>query len=109
MPGTFFDTFNPTLIDIEASFTEEWTFKGASWPAIFIDTLEETDHVIKGGVLQVTAAAIHVRLEVFQQSGVKLGDIVTVRGSNLSVNGISSDGDAARVLSCGPEGLDIWK
>jgi hypothetical protein len=109
MDGAFFDAFNSVLPDMEAQFTETWILNGVEWPAIFIDTLDEDHHLIKGGALVSAHVKVQIREDIFEQSGVLLGETITVRGIDLMVNQFESDGDASRALLCSPKGTDVWK
>lgn len=109
MPGSFFDTFNPTLLDLEASFGEPWTFQGAEYPAISIETLDVDDKRIKGGAMLDTTVYVLVRREVYDQSGVTHGDPVTVRGVEMVVGRLENNGDASVTLVCAPKGVDVWR
>jgi hypothetical protein len=107
--GVFFDSFNVSLPDMEAQFTEDWTSNGATWPAIAIDTLDEETHVIKGGVLVNVHCKVLVRNEVFEASGVQIGSPVSCRDSEFVIASIQSDGDASKTLMLAPRGIDVWK
>lgn len=109
MSGAFFDSFNVSLPDMEAQFTEDWTFKGAIWPAIAIDNLDIGSKTIRGGQMIDAHTSIIVRDEVFLASGVEKGAVVTARGIEMTVLQINSDGDASKVLVCGPAGINVWR
>jgi hypothetical protein len=109
MPGSFFDTFNPTLMDLEGSFGEPWVFKGGEYPAISIDTLEVDDKRIKGGAMLEASVLVSVRKEVFDQSGAIRGDLVTVRGVEMVIGRLENNGDASVNLICAPKGVDVWR
>ncbi len=109
MGSPFLDAFNAVLPDMEAQFTEDWKFKGVTYPAIEIDRESDSSKQMRGGELDASTITIYVRLEVFQQSGVKEGATVTARGKDFSILSIENDGDAAMELICGPVQIDVWK
>lgn len=104
----FYDNFNAALPDMEAAFGESWTLGSSTFPAISIDKLGVGSKVMKGGQFIDANTTIFVRLDVFNGSGVKKGSIVNVRGTDLAVLEIDSDGDDSRTLVCGPASLDLW-
>jgi len=104
----FFDTFNAALVDMEATFTETWTFKGTDYPAIAIDHESESTRVMKGGVYQDVTTTIYVRKSIFDSSGVTQDATVTARGQDFAVLGIEQEGDDCRTLICGPIQIDVW-
>jgi hypothetical protein len=108
MAGSFFDSFNTALVDLEASFSEDWILNGVTYPAIAINDLADMTIQMKGGGYDTSEVTIFVRLEIFTQSGVKEGDIVTARGKELAVHTIGSQGDACRELTCGPAQIDVF-
>lgn len=109
MAGMFFDAFNSVLPDLEASFGEPWSFKGATYPAIAIDRSVDTSREMKGGNYDVSTTSIYVRLSVFNQAGCKEGDIVSARGKEFAILSIDSEGDDSRELVCGPMQIDVWE
>jgi hypothetical protein len=109
MAGSFFDTFNTTLQDLEGSFGEPWIFKGSEYPAISIDTLDVDDKRIKGGAMFETSVALAVRQEVFDESGVAHGGLVTVRGIEMIVARLENNGDDSVTMVCAPKGVDVWR
>jgi hypothetical protein len=109
MPGSFFDPWNSTLPDFEASFGESWLLNGSEWPAIAIEAMEAGTSIIKGGQLLDAHTRIIIREDVYQASGVKYGSYINVRGTDMSVLTIDNDGDQARTLICGPKGVSIWR
>jgi len=106
--GLFFDAFNSVLPDLEISFGEPWSFKGATYPAIAIDRSVDSSKEMKGGNLDVSTTSIYVRLSVFNQAGCKEGDIVSCRGKDFAILSIDSEGDDSRELVCGPYQIDVW-
>jgi hypothetical protein len=109
MGSPFLDAFNAVLPDLEAQFTEDWIFKGVTYPAIAIDRESDSSRQMKGGELDISTVTLYVRLEVFIQAGCKEGDIITVRGKDFSVLTIDNDGDAAKEMVCGPVQIDVWR
>jgi|SRR5215472_18556961 len=110
MPGAFFDSFNASLQDMEGQFTENWSINGAEYPAIAIETLREDHHVIKGGTLLDVTCRVIMRDEVFEASGVKIGDFVSIRGVDaFAVAHIVMDGDASKTIECVARGIDYWR
>jgi len=108
MASPFLAAFNAALPDLEASFTEDWVFKGVTYPAIAIDHESDTSKQMKGGEYEDVTTIIHVRLAVFLQSKVSSGDIVTSRGQDFAVVTIEQDGDDARAIVCGSPQIDVW-
>jgi hypothetical protein len=108
MGSPFLDSFNSALPDLEAQFTEDWSFNGTTYPAIAIDHQTDSSRQMRGGTMDVDTITIHVRLEIFNSSGVDEGDILTARGIDFAVISIDSDGDDARALICGPVQIDVW-
>jgi hypothetical protein len=109
MAGSFFDSFNAALPALEASFSEDWSVNGATYPAIAINDLHDSTIQMKGGQYDESTISIFVRLEVFNQSGVKEGDVVMARGKEFAVHSIESQGDASRELTCAPAQIDVWE
>lgn len=109
MPSPFLESFNVVLPDMEAQFTEEWIFKGVTYPAIAIDRESDSSKQMKGGEFDVSTISIYVRLEIFEQAGCKEGDTVNARNKDFSILSIESDGDAAVELTCGPVQIDVWR
>lgn len=107
--GLFIDSFNAALPDLEASFGEEWSFKGTTYPAIAIDKSTDSNITMKGGEFDQSATLIYVRLAVFEEAGCKEGDIIGARGKEFAIHSINSDGDDSRELVCGPAQIDIWE
>ena len=107
--GEFFDSFNSSLPEMESDFGENWVLNSGTFPAIAIDNLAVGSKVMLGGQLIDAHTMIFVRLDVFTGSGVKKGDIVTARGTDLTVLEIDSDGDDSRTLVCGPAQIDVWR
>lgn len=108
MAGYALDEFNQVLPDMEAAFTEDWTFGSSTFPAISIDRSKDGHKVMSGGELQDTSTEIFIREDVFQSSGVQKGSIIGARGMRLSVLEVAQDGDASRTLICGPAQIDVW-
>jgi len=108
MAGYFFDSFNATLPDLEASFSEDWIFKGVTYPAIAVNDLHDATIRMTGGEFDESTVAIYVRDAIIQQSGVKEGSVLTARGEELLVHSIESQGDACKELTCGPAQIDVW-
>lgn len=108
MAGSFFASFNATLPDLEASFTEDWIFNGVTYPAIAINDLHDSTIMMKGGGYDESMVSLFVRLEIFIQSGVKEDDVITVRGKDMAVQTVESQGDACKELTCGPLQIDVW-
>jgi hypothetical protein len=106
--GLFFDSFNSVLPDLEASFGEPWSFKGATYPAIAISRLVDSSKEMKGGNYDVSTVSIYVRLSVFNQAGCDEGDIVSARGKDFIILSVDSEGDDSRELVCGPYQIDVW-
>jgi hypothetical protein len=109
MAGSFFDSFNATLVDLEASFSEDWIFKGVTYPAIAINDLHDSTIRMTGGDYDESTVTIFVRDAIVAQSGVKEDDIITARGKELLVHSIESQGDACKELTCGPAQIDVWE
>jgi hypothetical protein len=109
MAGYFFDSFNATLIDLEASFSEDWIRDGVTYPAIAINDLVGQTIMMKGGNFQKADVSIFVRDEVITQSGAAEGDIITARGQEFAILQITSQGDACKELTCGPAQIDVWE
>jgi hypothetical protein len=109
MAGTFFDSFNAALVDLEASFSEDWILKGVTYPAIAVNDLHDSTIRMTGGGLDESTVTVFVRDAVVQQSGVKEDDIIFVRGKELCVLSIESQGDACKELTCGPAQIDVWE
>lgn len=104
----FFDSFNAALVDMEAVFTETWTFNSVDYPAIAIDHEADTTRVMKGGVYQDVNTTIYVRKAVFDSSGVKQDDMITARGQDFTVLAIEQEGDDCRTIICGSPQIDVW-
>lgn len=106
MTGDFYDAYNTSLSDAEAAFGEAFTLirTGETWPTIGIDRDSATSRAMSGGIYVDTQTLVVISLQVFLDSGVKKGDILTTsRGSaRFAVKEIDDDGDAARTLLCGP-------
>ena len=109
MGSPFLDAFNAVLPDLETQFTEDWSYNGVTYPAIAIDREVDSSRQMRGGELDASTITIYIRLEVFQQSGVKEGATVTARGKDFSILSVDNDGDAAKELVCGPVQIDVWK
>ncbi len=109
MAGSFFESFNAALVDLEASFSEDWILKGAAYPAIAINDLHDGTIRMTGGQFDESTVTIFVRDSIIQQSGVLEGDIITARGKQLLVHSIESQGDACKELTCGPAQIDVWE
>jgi hypothetical protein len=109
MAGSFFASFNAALPALEASFSEDWSFKDTVYPAIAIDHEVDSAKMMKGGEFDDATVTIHIRLEVFLLAGCLEGDIVTARGKEFAILSIESDGDDARALVCGPAQIDVWE
>jgi hypothetical protein len=108
MASPFLDSFNSALPDLEASFTEDWSFQGTTYPAIAIDHEVDSSKQMKGGEIDLGDVTIFVRMEVFLSAGLQEGDIVTARGRDFAVMAIDKDGDAAVALVCGSAQIDVW-
>jgi hypothetical protein len=108
MASPFLDSFNAALPALEASFTEDWSFNGITYPAIEIDHEVDSSEQMKGGELDIGNVTIHVRLEVFTQSSVQEGDIISARGKEFAILSVDSDGDAAKALVCGSAQIGVW-
>lgn len=104
----FFDSLNAALPEMESNFTEDWILNNSSYPAIAIDKLAVGSKVMRGGNLIDANTVIFIRLDIFNGSQVKKGNKITVRGTDLTVLEIDSDGDDSRSLICGPAQIDIW-
>jgi hypothetical protein len=109
MAGSFFESFNAALVDLEASFSEDWIIDGVTYPAIAINDLVEQTVMMKGGNFVDVSVSIFVRDEIIASSGVSEGDVITARGQELAVLKIGSQGDACKELTCGPAQIDVWK
>jgi hypothetical protein len=109
MATQFFESFNAALPDLESSFTEDWILDGNIYPAIAIDRLTISEKTIKGGSMLQTAVTIFIREDVFQDSKVELGDMVSTRGQDFAVVSIDQDGDDSRAIGCEPVQIDVWK
>jgi hypothetical protein len=109
MASPFLDAFNAVLPDFEAQFTEDWIFKGVTYPAIAIDREIDSSREMKGGNYDAATIALYVRLSVFQTAGVKEGDTITARGKEFAILSIENDGDDARELVCGSVQIDVWR
>lgn len=105
----FFDAFNGAIPELEASFGEKWTFNGATFPAIAIDKLTVADKAARGGKFVDATTQIFVREKVFTSSGVMKGELISARGQEFSVIEVDQEGDASRILICGPPGIDVWR
>jgi hypothetical protein len=108
MGSPFLDSFNAALPDLEAQFTEDWIFKGVTYPAIAIDREVDASRQMKGGEFDESTISIYVRLAVFLQAGCNEGDIVSARGKDFAILSIDNDGDDSRELVCGPAQIDVW-
>jgi hypothetical protein len=108
MAGTFFDSFNSALVDLEASFSEDWSFNGTTYPAIAINELHDSTVRMTGGEYDESKLTIFVRDAIIQQSGVQEDSVIIARGKTLLVHSIESDGDACKELTCGPTQIDVW-
>jgi hypothetical protein len=108
MAGSFFESFNAGLVDLEASFSEDWILNGVTYPAIAINDLEASTIMMKGGQYVQVSVSIFVRDEIFQQSGAKEGDVVIVRGNEMCIFTVTSQGDACKELTCGPAQIDVF-
>jgi hypothetical protein len=104
----FFDSFNVALPEMEAAFTEDWTLGNSTYPAISMDRETVTSKAMSGGKFVDAQSMLFVRLDIFLQSGVKKGDIITARGDQFIVKEIDQDGDDARTLLLGPSQIDVW-
>jgi hypothetical protein len=102
MGNPFFDAFDASLCEAERVMGEEWSFNGNEYKAIEVDPVTTEMQAMPGGKFRNLSVVVHVRLEVFTSSGVADGSILLVRGDKVRVNRIEKDGDAARVLFCGP-------
>lgn len=109
MGSPFLDSFNAALPDMEAQFTEDFIFKGVTYPAIAIDRESDSSRQMKGGELDISTVSLYVRLEVFEEAGCKEGDVVNMRGKDFAILSIESDGDDSRELTCGPVQIDVWR
>ncbi len=109
MAGTFFDSFNAALVDLEASFSEDWIMNGVTYPSIAINELHDSTIQMKGGEYDESTVSIFVRDEIVLQSGVVEGSVLTARGKELLVHSIESQGDACKELTCGPAQIDVWE
>lgn len=109
MAGSFFDSFNAALPDLEASFSEDWSFRGVTYPSIAINDLHDETQRMTGGDYDMSTVTIFVRLEVFQQSGVLEGSVIRARDKDMLVHSIESQGDACKELTCGPAQIDVWE
>jgi hypothetical protein len=109
MASPFLEAFNAVLPDLEAQFTEDWSFKGVIYPAIAIDRESDSSKQMKGGELDVSTVTLYVRLEVFESAGCKEGDTITTRGKDFAILSVDNDGDAAKEIVCGPVQLDVWR
>src|SRR6185436_20085103 len=109
MATEFFDAFNGALPSMEAAFTEDWIFKGVTYPAIAIDHESDSTRDMKGGVYQDVNTTIYVRKEVFDLSAVAQDDIITARGQDFTVLTIEQEGDDCRTLICSSPQIDVWK
>lgn len=94
--------FNSSLDEAERVMGEDWSFNGADHKAIEIEAVTTEMQAMPGGRFRNVSVVLHVRFEVFAQSGVRDSSILTVRGDRVRVNRIDKEGDAARVLYCGP-------
>jgi hypothetical protein len=108
MAGSFFDSFNAALVDLESSFSEDWTFEGGAYPAIAINDLSDSTVRMTGGDFSESTVTLFVRDEIVQQSGVFEGAEITARGKSFTVHSIESQGDACKELTCGPSQIDVW-
>ncbi len=104
----FFDQFNAALPEFASEFTEDWILGSSNFPAIAIDKLTVGSKIMSGGQLIDATVEIYVDLDTFNASGVKKGNLVTARGTQLSVLRVDSDGDDSRTLVCGPAGIEVW-
>lgn len=106
MPNPFLDSFNAGLSDIQAQTGEMWHHVASNkdWPSISIDRDSTTSQAMSGGTYVEVHTLIFITEQVFLDSGIKKGDILTTeRGSfRFQVEEIDDDGDAARTLLCGP-------
>lgn len=107
MAGYALDEFNQVLPDMEAAFTEDWVFGSSTFPAIAIERSVAGSKVMSGGQLKDVHTEIFIREDVYQSSAVKKGSIISARGLQLAVLEINQDGDASRMLMCGPAGIDL--
>ena len=105
--NSFFKAFNQSLVTAQRVMGEEWTFNGTTWPAIAIEPITATERASLGGRFADVNTTIIVALSVFTTSGVGKGKVVTARGVRLRVAEIDNEGDAARTLICGPEGIEV--
>jgi len=107
MNNSFFKAFNQSLPTAQRIMGEEWTFNGTAWPAIAIEPISATERASLGGRFADVNTTIIVALSVFVGSGIGKGKVVMTRGVLLRVAEVDDDGDAARTLICGPEGIEV--
>jgi hypothetical protein len=104
----FLDEFNSVLPEFEANFREDWTFNGDTFPAIAIESLELTRAAgAAGGPLRGATVSLHVRGDVYRDSGIARGNVLTARAERVRVLTIINDGDDAYSLVCGPTKVAI--
>jgi hypothetical protein len=107
--GSFFPSFNAALIDLEASFREDWSFNGATYPAIAIDRQVDSSKEMKGGNYDMSTVSIYVRKAIHEQAGCREGDIVEARGKQFAILSLDYEGDDSVELVCGPYQIDVWE
>ncbi len=105
--NSFFKAFNQSLQTAQRVMGEEWTFNGTVWPSIAIEPITATERASLGGRFADVNTTIIVAQTVFTASGIGKGKVVIARGVRLRVAEIDNDGDAARTLICGPEGIEV--
>lgn len=108
MATEFFNAWNATLPAFEAIFGESWKFNNVDYPAIAIDVQTSQTQVMKGGSYDAVSVTIYVRTEIFDSSGIKQDEIVTVRGKDFAVLQLHKEGDECVTMICGPTQIDVW-
>lgn len=94
---------------MEASFGEDWVFKGVTYPAIAIDREVDSSREMKGGNYDMSTTSIYIRMEIFLEAGCREGDVVSARGKDFAILSLDSEGDGAMELVCGPAQIDVWQ
>ena len=89
----------------EKIFGEDWQLNGRSWPSIRVEPLTAETKLTLGTQFRDAHTRIEVRRMIFEQSGVKEGDLVTIRGETLRFEGIESDVTDSVMMILGPAAL----
>jgi len=77
--------------------------------AVSVDALDTAVNPMPGGKFRDGSVSLVVRNEVFQDSAVKYGDVLIVRGEKMRVDHISNEGAGTRTLICGPAAIKTPK